>query len=147
MHINGESKTMFEVILDPPRALTDEIFAQLEAHNDGLFAEKGFESDVAVVARNDGGDVIAGAYGRLSWGYLYVDSLWLAASERGSGNGRKLLAAIEAAAVAHGYHRAYLWTTSFQALDFYKRCGYQVFGELPERPPGHITYFLHKQRL
>lgn len=44
-----------------------------------------------------------------------------------------------------GAKNAYLDTFSFQALNFYKRHGYQVFGELPNLPPGHQRYFLTKQ--
>lgn len=34
---------------------------------------------------------------------------------------------------------------SFQALPFYQKQGYSVFGELPDMPPGHVSYFLKKQ--
>jgi hypothetical protein len=36
-------------------------------------------------------------------------------------------------------------TFSFQAPDFYKQHGYQVFGELQDFPSGHQRYYLKKQ--
>lgn len=137
---------MLEVVFNPPESLTDQILNPLESFNNALVPAT-FESNVAVIARDDASQMIGGTYGRLSWGYLYVDSLWLSESARGTGLGRQLLAEIEAAALSKGYTRAYLWTTSFQALDFYRKYGYEVFGELPDRPPGHTTYFLSKQDL
>ncbi len=44
-----------------------------------------------------------------------------------------------------GARCAYLDTFSFQAPDFYKKQGYEVFGELRDFPEGHRRYFLRKQ--
>jgi hypothetical protein len=51
----------------------------------------------------------------------------------------------EAEARQRGAQHAYLDTFSFQAPGFYKKHGYQVFGELQDFPPGHQRYFLTKQ--
>jgi hypothetical protein len=40
---------------------------------------------------------------------------------------------------------AYLDTFSFQAPDFYKKLGYEVFGELQDFPHGHQRYFMKKR--
>jgi predicted acetyltransferase len=53
--------------------------------------------------------------------------------------------AIEDYAVAHGYPLVYLETASFQALPFYQRLGYEVFGELPEISAGETLFFLMKK--
>jgi len=63
---------------------------------------------------------------------------------RGRGYGRELLAAAEQEAVRHGCRAAHLDTMSFQALPFYLKQGYTVFGELHDWPPGHARYFLQK---
>jgi hypothetical protein len=36
-------------------------------------------------------------------------------------------------------------TGSFNALPFYLKRGYTVFGELPDMPPGHTQYFMCKK--
>jgi hypothetical protein len=45
----------------------------------------------------------------------------------------------------HGFTRARVETTSFQARPFYERLGYEVYGVLDECPVGHTTYFMKKQ--
>jgi N-acetylglutamate synthase-like GNAT family acetyltransferase len=44
-----------------------------------------------------------------------------------------------------GAKNVYLDTFSFQSPNFYKQHGYQVFGELPDFPPGYQRHFLTKQ--
>ena len=36
-------------------------------------------------------------------------------------------------------------TAEFQALGFYRKAGYRVFGELDDNPPGFKTFYLEKQ--
>ena len=48
-------------------------------------------------------------------------------------------------AISKQIKNAHLETTSFQAVDFYKKNGYEIFGKLNEKPPGHISYFLQKR--
>lgn len=38
----------------------------------------------------------------------------------------------------------YLDTLDFQALPFYEREGYSIFGILEDYPPGHRQYYLRK---
>ena len=52
---------------------------------------------------------------------------------------------MEQYAQSKGITHYHLETTSFQALPFYQKQGYEVFGQLPDMPPGHISYFLKKQ--
>jgi hypothetical protein len=44
-----------------------------------------------------------------------------------------------------GAKNAYLDTFSFQAPEFYKKCGHQEFGTLENFPTGHTRYFLTKK--
>ncbi len=53
----------------------------------------------------------------------------------------------EAEAIAMGVQRAYLETTDFQALGFYRRRDYEVFAQLEDQPPGHVCYYLRKTSL
>ena len=90
-------------------------------------------------------EIVGGVLGEVYWGWLYVDLLWVKDELRGKGYGQRLMELLEEEARKLGAKNAYLDTFSFQAPDFYKRQGYQVFGELQNFPPGHQRYFLTKQ--
>lgn len=99
---------------------------------------------VSVYARNDGGEVVGGAICYVSWGWLYVDRLWVDAVHRRRGLGADLLAATEAFALDQGCHGVYLDTFGDEALGFYRRCGYEVWGTLDDQPPGGRKHCLRK---
>ena len=77
------------------------------------------------------GQMKAGIYGWLRFGWLYIDLLWVDTSYRGQDLGSRLLEAIESYATQHGVFRANLHTGSFQAPAFYQKRGYEVFAQLP----------------
>ena len=83
--------------------------------------------------------------GEVYFDWLYVDLLWVKDELRKKGYGQRLMDLLEDEARKLGAKNAYLDTFSFQAPDFYKKQGYQVFGELQDFPPGHQRYFLTKQ--
>jgi len=90
-------------------------------------------------------EIVGGVLGEVYWGWLYIDLLWIKNELRGCGYGHRLLTRAEDEARQRGAKNAYLDTFSFQAPDFYKKHGYQVFGELEFFPPGHQRYFFRKQ--
>ena len=90
-------------------------------------------------------EIVGGVLGDVHFDWLYVDLLWVKDELRGEGYGYRLMELLEDEARKLGAKNAYLDTFSFQAPDFYKRQGYQVFGELQDFPTGHQRYFLTKQ--
>jgi GNAT superfamily N-acetyltransferase len=70
--------------------------------------------------------------------------MWIEESLRGQGYGKKLIAAAEREAIARRCHNALLDTFSFQALEFYQRCGYEVFGTLEHFPTPHKRFYMRK---
>ena len=90
-------------------------------------------------------EIVGGVLGEVYWEWLYIDLLWVIDELRGLGYGHRLLTFAEEEARGRGAKNAYLDTFSFQAPDFYKQHGYQVFGELKDFPPGHQRYFYKKQ--
>jgi GNAT superfamily N-acetyltransferase len=99
---------------------------------------------LAIFVRDDAGAVIAGLLGDTYWGWLAVNLLWVDDAWRGRGYGRTLLRTAEKEALRRGCSNAHLDTLDFQALNFYLKEGYTVFGELQGLPPGHTRYFLRK---
>jgi GNAT superfamily N-acetyltransferase len=100
---------------------------------------------LALLLRDDGGALVGGLIGATVWGWLQVRDLWLAEHARGAGWGSKLLEQAEREAIARGCHHACLDTFDFQALEFYRRHGYEVFGTLRDFPTGHERYFVSKR--
>lgn len=99
-----------------------------------------------VYARDDEGYPIGGVFGEAYWGWLHVDTLWVAEAYRGHDIGSALLAQLEQAAAERGFLNSHVETTDFQALAFYQKHGYEVFGTLENKPPGHTWYYLKKVR-
>jgi ribosomal protein S18 acetylase RimI-like enzyme len=79
----------------------------------------------------------------MSWGWLFVDALWVHPDLRGQGAGRALMAHAERRAGAAGCHSA--WLDTFQARGFYEAIGYRVFGTLEDFPAGQTRSFLRKR--
>jgi ribosomal protein S18 acetylase RimI-like enzyme len=101
---------------------------------------------LTIVARSDGA-IAGGLLGFTHWNWLFISHLWLAEACRGSGVGRRLISAAEAEAVARGCAHAHCDTFEFQALPFYRKIGYTVFGKLEDYPPGFTRYYLQKRDL
>jgi len=90
-------------------------------------------------------EIVGGILGEVYWDWFYLDLLWVDDEIRGQGYGHRLLTIAEDEAQQRGAKNAYLDSFSFQAPDFYKQHGYEVFGELGDFPPGHQRYFFTKQ--
>ena len=117
----------------------------LEAHTEELFADKS-RTEVAFFVRDENGRIVGGVNGNYgTFGWLYVNALWVHDDLRGRGYGRKLMEKIETEAIKHSCKNSFLNTMSFQAPEFYKKLGYKVFGELEDFPGEHRRIFLRKR--
>lgn len=96
-------------------------------------------------ARDEQGRVRGGLLARTGWEWLYVEILWLDEQSRGAGAGSRLLTAAEDEARCRGCRGAFLDTFDFQALPFYQRHGYTIFGTQEDYPPGSRNHFLQKK--
>ncbi|HEY7699275.1 MAG TPA: GNAT family N-acetyltransferase, partial [Vicinamibacteria bacterium] len=94
--------------------------------------------------RDDGGELCGGLTGNLRWRWLYVDMLWVRGDLRNLGYGSRLLSEAEDFARASGGVAVHLDTGGDEALPFYLKRGYVVFGTLEGFPPGAKQYFLQK---
>jgi GNAT superfamily N-acetyltransferase len=99
---------------------------------------------LVVLLRSEEGTLCGGIVGLTWWGWLRIDIVWLAEAVRGQDWGTRLMQAAEAEALRRGCHHAFLDTMSFQALPFYLKLGYTVFGQLDDLPMGHSMHFLQK---
>jgi GNAT superfamily N-acetyltransferase len=116
----------------------------LTAHALPITRRRGFEP-LAVFARDAEGALVGGVSGLVNWTWLHISLFWVSDALRRQGLGSRLLASIEAAALARGCTQAHLDTFSYQARPFYERHGYSLFATLEDYPPGHQRFFLRKR--
>jgi GNAT superfamily N-acetyltransferase len=118
---------------------------RLREFNEQKVGDEDHHQMLAIFIRDPEQNILGGLLGDTYWGWLYVSILWIDERLRGHGYGERLLAAAEQEAIRRGCKHAHLDTMSFQALPFYEKHGYTVFGVLEDLPEGHKKIFLQKK--
>ena len=121
-----------EAILTPLRAYNE---AQAGPSNAQL---------LALLIRDDNGEILGGLYGRFFYQWLFIELLSVPEQARGKGMGSKLMQMAEDLAREKECVGIWLDTFEFQAPEFYKRLGYSELGQIADYPPGHKRYFFQK---
>ena len=95
---------------------------------------------------SDDGSLLAALAGRTFGNWFYLESFWLAESERGKGVGSAMLAEAERIALQRGGKFVVLDTLDFQAKPFYQHHGYQLAWTQQDYPfAGGAKYFMTKE--
>lgn len=102
------------------------------------------EVKFCVFARDNEDNIVGGMRATCYWNTLHIELLWLAEEARGKGTGKDLIQQAETFAKQNNCEKAFVETTSWQAMPFYKRCGYKLIATLPDRPKGHASHYLAK---
>ena len=137
-------KQMNLEITDSPIASDDEfIKLKLREYNSQYVEDDG--KLLSAYIRNAVGNLIAGLTGKTYYHWLHIECFWVHESERKNNSGSQLIAAAEAEAIKRGCTGATLDTFSFQALGFYEKHGYSVFGKPRGNFGKHQRYYLEKQ--
>ena len=137
----------YQTVIDPSDQACAAIDDGLRVYNLEHLGQAMISNDhrVLVKVEDREGNLIGGVYGEMFWDWLHVKTLWVSKDHRGRGIGSALLRKVEQAALLRGFHGCHLETTSFQALDFYRKHGYEIFGELEGKPQGTTWYFIKKK--
>ncbi len=96
-----------------------------------------------VVLDND--QFVGGIYGNFQYDYLFINVLFVDKKYRGKRIASKLMQMIESEALKRGVTNLYLTTFEFQALDFYKKRGYEVVMTIEDFPKGFAEYTLYRK--
>ena len=131
------------VTAEPETEDSAAIDKNLDAFNDTLFGPSE-RMPLSVLVHDENGTLVAGINGTTSWGWLYVQRLWVSESERGKGLAGKMLAAAEEEARKRGCRGAYIDAVNPVALRSYKRHGYIEYGVIREFVPGFDRTYLQK---
>ena len=131
---------------DTPAAQdTKFLYRQLDGFNEAQTGPTTIRP-LAVFARR-GTQIVAGLFAFTLWNWLEIRHLWVAEALRHQGLGRHLMLAAEREARLRGCDHAHVDTFTFQAVPFYERLGYSVFGRMEDYPAGHARVFLVKRNL
>ncbi len=101
--------------------------------------------EVSLILEDGNGYIGGGLIGKIYRKCLFVDVLWVSEKERGHRYGHALLAEAEGLAKREGCTFSHLDTFSFQAPNFYKKNGYEVYGVLDLYFDGVKRYYLKKK--
>lgn len=122
----------------------DAIERGLEAFNDRFIGSDNYKP-LYVVMRDANGDIVGGIIGATYWKWLYVRIMWIREDCRKQGAGTRMMTLAETEALQRGCKNVHVDTFDFQALGFYNKLGYSVWGRLEDFTPGYTRYFLKKQ--
>lgn len=100
--------------------------------------------EVCLFLKDDDGTVRGGILSEICWNWLEIHTFMIDEDLRKSGYGTKLITELEKIALEKECDFIKVDTLSFQALDFYKKNGYQVFGSLDNVGREFKHYYLKK---
>ncbi|MDA3850066.1 MAG: GNAT family N-acetyltransferase, partial [Spirochaetaceae bacterium] len=115
---------------------------ELDKYNNE-FAQPYFHEKLNVLMKDEE-KIIGGLIGGTYWGWLYIDRFWVNKDFRKLGFGSKLLKMAENEAINRGCTNAHLDTHDFQAVEFYKKNGYEIVSKLENLPKGFNKYLMKK---
>lgn len=105
---------------------------------------RGRYREVNLFLRDENGKVRGGILGEICWNWLEIHTFMIDEDIRKLGYGTKLLFEIEQIALNNNCDFIKVDTLSFQALDFYKKHGYEQFGILDNVGRDYQHYYLKK---
>ncbi|MFY7114719.1 GNAT family N-acetyltransferase [Enterobacter cloacae complex sp. SHL020] len=97
-----------------------------------------------IVRDSHTGKAQGGMIGRTSLGLMFIDLFWLQPELRFQGLGKEILTRFESEGKKRGCLAGVLYTISFQAPEFYRKYGWEVFGEINCQPEGSSRIFMKK---
>ncbi|MEK5214672.1 MULTISPECIES: GNAT family N-acetyltransferase [Psychrobacillus] len=105
---------------------------------------RGRYEEINLYLKDDSGNVRGGILAEVCWNWLEIHIFMIDEDIRKSGFGTKLLVEMEKIAREKECDFIKLDTLSFQALGFYEKNGYEVFGSLDNVGRDYKHYYLKK---
>jgi len=109
------------------------------------------ERQLAIIVRDDAGEILAGVYAWTWGGTCELQHLWVDPARRGSGLGSRLLDEAEAEARRRGCHQVVLLTHAANAGavgdgqgDRWTARGYELIGRVDDYPTGDAALWYRK---
>ncbi|HCW3284693.1 TPA: GNAT family N-acetyltransferase [Listeria monocytogenes] len=111
----------------------------------GYDIPKSDAAHIGFAALNESGEIVGGVTAKISYGELHVSLLSVDQNTQSSGVGSELMTQIERYGRANNCHHISLTTFSYQAPEFYKKCGFTELGRVKDFPiKGEEKFFFIK---
>ena len=134
--------TNLAIVNKPDDTILKSISDGLSKFNQSCLGEVG--GHFAVILKSSVNEIIGASSVHTTTESAYVDMLWVSDQHRSCGYGRQILQGSEEEARNRNCQNVILDTYSFQAPEFYIKCGYQQFATVPEYILGHDKIFFRK---
>ena len=133
---------------DNPKLVLEHSNQYIDDHTYSLYPEL---NDLALheyaISASVDDDIIGGIVASKQFDTIHINSLGVASEYRHAKIGTHLLEAMEQLAMTLECHTISLSTLSYQAFDFYKKFGYELYGQLDDYPRRGVTKYLLYKRL
>lgn len=138
-----KNQVTFESIeVEELRRVLEGIF---DAQNEAAGIEK-IEDEMIAIAAVYQGKIAGGLIAKQTYESIYINLLAVDEGYREQRIGSQLMQKIEDIARQREMIHLTLTTKSYQALEFYQKNGYEIFGSLEDMPMRGVTkYYLHKR--
>ncbi|MCU1780382.1 GNAT family N-acetyltransferase [Pseudomonas sp. 14P_5.3_Bac1] len=134
-----------EVSFDVTAQEREAILKPLRAYNLSHTGNMAFET-IGILLRDPATqEVVGGLYGKISYGWMFIELLSIPDQMRTQGTGTRLMRAAEELARERQCVGIWLDTFSFQAPGFYRKLGFSEFGHIADYPAGHQRHFFQKR--
>ncbi|MCJ7959062.1 MULTISPECIES: GNAT family N-acetyltransferase [unclassified Pseudomonas] len=134
-----------EVSFDVTAQEREAILKPLRAYNLSHTGNMAFET-IGILLRDPATqEVVGGLYGKISYGWMFIELLSIPDQMRTQGTGTRLMRAAEELARERECVGIWLDTFSFQAPGFYRKLGFSEFGHIADYPAGHQRHFFQKR--
>lgn len=131
------------ISFNPDEKLDNEIVDKTRSYNADFTPDD--YKPFSVYLTDDDGQLTGGMTAFLSWNYLEIKYLWVDADHRNEGHATHIMQAGEMAARENDCEYALVDTFEFQALEFYRKQGYQIIAECDGYLGKYKRYFLQKK--
>lgn len=102
------------------------------------------DKEFCIYLRDDAGTIRGGIFAVSDSYSIYIILLWMEDELRNKGYGSKLMQAAEDEAIKRNCTNSYVDTFSFQAEEFYRKCGYQPIGIINKAAFDYSRIFFKK---
>src|SRR5262245_67752 len=124
----------------PDPADRDAILRPLVAYNDSKVGSAALNAFSIFLRDSKSDAIIGGLWGRSAYNWFVIELLFVPELLRGTGIGSTLIRTAEKQALERECVGVWLDTFSFQALGFYEKLGYEIFGRLDDYPRGESRF-------